>query len=456
MSLDRGDAALDVPVRGLEDLVAYFRAAEKPAADWRVGTEHEKLGLYEADLSPVPFEGPRGIQVLLERLAEVDGWQRVVEGGHTVALQKDRMSITLEPGGQLELSGEPKRTIFETCDEFQTHLALMRRVSEPFGIVWLALGLEPLHGVEDAPRMPRVRHEIMREYLPTRGALALEMMHSTGTVQANFDWSDEADMADKLRTALGVTPLVSAIYANSSLSGGKVNGFASRRLHIWHHTDPDRTGLLPFAFQPGAGYADYARWAWQVPVFFIVREGRYLPLKGLPFGRFVEEGFAGHRATLLDFDRHLTTLFPEVRIKRFMEVRGADAVPPRLTCSLPALWKGLLYDPDARQAAWRLAASWGFAEREALLEDVARRGLAARAPGGTPVLDLARELVDLADAGLRRIGHGRPGAAADESGFLDPVREQLALGRSPGQVVREHWEGDWGRSARRLIEYARY
>jgi len=456
VSLDRGDARLDVPVGGVEDLIAYFRAAETPPDQWRVGTEHEKLGLYEADLSPVPFEGPRGIEALLEHLAAEDGWERVAEDGRTIALEKGGLSITLEPGGQLELAGAPLRTIFETCDEFHSHLELMRRVSEPFGIVWLALGLAPLHGIEDAPRMPRVRHAIMREYLPTRGALALEMMHLTGTVQANFDWSDEADMAAKLRTAMAVTPLVSALYANSSLSRGETNGFVSRRLHIWRHTDPDRAGLLPFVFEPGAGYAEYARWAWDVPMFFIVRDGRYLPMKGLPFGRFVEEGFAGHRATLLDFDRHLTTLFPEVRIKRFLEVRGADAVPPRLTCSLPALWKGLLYDAEARDAAWRLAAGWGFAEREALLEEVARRGLGATAPDGRPVLELARELVELAAAGLRRIGHGRPGAAPDESGFLDPLREQLELGRSPGQIVQERWEGEWQRSPRRLIDYARY
>lgn len=455
MSLDRRDPALDAPIGSLDDLVGYFRAGEKPAEQWRVGTEHEKIGLYASSLAPLPFEGERGIGALLERVAEADAWERIREGGRTIALQKDGASITLEPGGQLELSGAPKATTFETCDEFNSHLALMRKLSEPWDIVWLALGVQPFVGVEDAPRMPRVRHEIMREYLPTRGSLALEMMHLTGTVQANFDYSDEADMAAKLRTALAVTPVVSAIYANSSLSNGKPNGFASRRLHIWRHTDPDRTGLLPFAFEPGFGYADYARWALDVPMFFIVRDGRYLRPGGLPFGRFVEEGFQGERATLADFERHLTTLFPEVRLKRYLEMRGADAVPPRLTCSVPALWKGLLYDPAARDAAWGLARDWSFEEREALLEEVARRGLSARAPGGRRVLELARELVELAHGGLARLAHGSA-RKRDETGFLDPVREQLELGASPGEVIRQHWENEWGRSPRRLLDYARY
>jgi glutamate--cysteine ligase len=455
LSLDRDDASLEVPCASLDDAVAYFRAGEKPREAWRVGTEHEKLGIREDGLAPIPYEGEGGIGALLERVAELDGWRRIAEGGRTIALARDGMSITLEPGGQLELSGEPKRTIHETCSEFQTHLALMRRVSEPWGIAWLALGADPFHPVEEAPRMPRVRHELMRRYLPTRGSLALEMMHQTGTVQANFDWSDEADMVAKMRAAMAVTPIVSAIYANSSLKNGKASGFISRRVHIWQHTDPDRCGLLPFVFDEGFGYEAYARWAFGVPMFFVVREHEYRPAGGLTFGDFVRDGFEGTRATLADFDRHLTTLFPEVRIKRFLEVRGADAVPPSLTCSLPALWKGLLYDDQARAGALELAGGWSADERQAVLEDVARRGLAAAAPGGRTLLEPARELVALADAGLRRLGHaGR--RDPDESGFLDPVRGQLEVGRSPGRVVLDHWEEDWAHSPRRLIDYARY
>jgi glutamate--cysteine ligase len=455
VSLDRTEPRLALPVESLADVLPYFRDAEKPPERWRVGMEHEKLGLYATGPAPVPFAGPRGIEALLESIAERDGWTRISEDGHTIALQKDGAAITLEPGGQLELAGVPSHSVVEVCREFRAHLDLVAEVSRPFGIVWLALGFQPFWGVEDAPRMPRVRHEMMRAYLPEHGTLGLEMMHLTGTVQANFDYGSETDMAAKLRMALAVTPIVSALYANSSLMLGKASGFESRRVHIWRHTDPDRTGILPFAFERDFGYADYARWAFDVPMFFVVRDGRYLPARGLRFGEFVERGLDGERATLADFDRHLTTLFPEVRLKRFIEVRGADAVPPRLACALPALWKGLLYDTGAREAAFALAADWSPDEREALLDQVSRRGLAARAPDGRPLLELARELIACADAGLGRLA-AAPGAPPDERGLLDGAREQVERGVSPGRVVLERWEGDLGRSPSRLIEYARY
>ncbi len=455
MSLDRQGAADEQAiVTSAEDLVGYLRKGEKPEPEWRVGTEHEKIGLYQHDHASVPFEGPRGIAALLENVAETDGWRRIYEGPSIVALEKDGASITLEPGGQLELSGAPLRTIHETCSEFQNHLSLMKRVSEPFGIVWLGLGINPIHGVGQIPQMPKQRYRIMRSYLPTRGSLALDMMYATATVQANFDFESEADMAAKLRMALGITPIVSAIFANSGLSEGKANGYVSRRLLIWQHTDPDRSGLLPIAFEEGFGYRDYVEWALDIPMFFVVREGRYEAGNGMTFRHFMTEGRSGERATLDDWARHLTTLFPEVRLKRVIEVRGADAVPPGLTCSLPALWKGLLYDAGARQAAWELVAGSSHEEREAARGDVARRGLAARF-GDRPVLALAKELAAISCEGLRRIAHaGR--RDPDESSFLDPVFAQLELGASPGQLILDRWEGEWGRSLDRLIEHARY
>jgi len=444
----------DQPVASIDDLVEFLRRAEKGPPEWRVGTEHEKIGLYRSTHRPVPHEGERGIGALLERIAAEDGWQRIYEDGALIALEKGAASITLEPGGQLELSGEPLRTIHETCDEFQAHLALMKRVSEPFGIEWLGLGLDPLHGVAERPVMPKARYRIMRSYLPTRGALPLEMMFATATVQANFDYASEADMVSKLRTALSVTGIVSAIFANSSLGEGKANGFVSRRVHIWEHTDPDRCGLLPFAFDPDFGYRRYIEWALDIPMFFLVREGRYRAAHPTRFREFLARGIDGERATFADFDRHLTTLFPEVRLKRVIEVRGADAVPPRLTCSLPALWKGLLYDDQARAAALALGSRLGVAEREALRGEVARRGLAARF-GSLPMRDAALELTRISREGLRRIAHAGS-RAADETGFLEPIFEQIELGKSPGQVVLERWEGDWARSVDRLIDYARY
>ena len=444
----------ETPVASISELVDYVRAGEKPVERFRVGTEHEKIGLRQEDLGSVPYEGERGIGAVLEKVAREDDWVPVFEGENLIALEKDGASITLEPGGQLELSGAPLRTIFETCAEFNRHLDLIRRVSEPLGLVWLSLGCNPLHEVAKIPRMPKARYRIMREYLPTRGDLSLHMMHLSATVQANLDYSSEADMVEKMRAAMGLTPVVSAIFANSGLSGGKPSGFVSQRIHFWRHTDPDRCGLLPFVFEPGFGYARYVEWAVDVPMFFVVRDGSYLPARGMTFRQFLETGFEGHRATLADFDRHLTTLFPEVRLKQVVEVRGADAVPCHLTCALPALWKGILYDAEALSAAWELVEDWSFEERDAALGEVSRKGLAAEVPGG-PVLPLAREVVSIAFGGLRRIAH--PGESRDdERGFLEPLFEQLETEKSPGQVILDRWEGEWGGSFDRLIDYARY
>lgn len=447
-------AATSPPIEGRAQLVEYFRSGEKPADDWRVGTEHEKIGLFAADLSPIPHDGERGIGRLLERIAEVDGWQVVREGSNAIALEKDDASITLEPAGQLELSGAPLRTIHETRREFEAHLALVKRVSEPLGHVWLALGIHPFHTVAQLPVMPKGRYRIMRAYLPTRGALALDMMSTTATVQANLDYASESDMVEKMRVALGVQSIVSAIFANSSISAGGYNGYASRRLRIWEDTDSDRCGLLPFAFDPGFGYEAYLDWALDVPMFFVQRSGEYRTVGAKTFRRFLAEGHEGERATLADFELHLTTVFPDVRLKRFLEVRGADAGTAGMTCALPALWKGLLYDAEARAGAWALVADLPFEARIAGRADVARRGLAAGL-GGRPVLELAREIARLAADGLRRIGHAGDGAP-DESGFLAPLLEVLATGRSPGEMLRERWEGEWQRSPARLIDYARY
>ena len=445
-------------ISSVEELVDYIRRGEKPPERWRVGTEHEKIGLHADDLSPVSYEGPRGIGALLERIASSDaGWECLSEDGNLIALFKDGVSITLEPGGQLELSGAPLRTIHETCSEFNSHLALMERVSEPLGIVWLGLGMHPFHSVEQLPVMPKERYRIMRRYLPTRDSMGLVMMFATATVQANFDFESEADMVEKMRLANAVSPLVSAVFANASLSEQRANGFASKRLAAWEHTDPDRTGILPMVFEPDFGYRRYVEWALDVPMFFILREGKYMPAHSLTFRRFMEEGHGEIRADLEDFDLHLTTVFPDVRLKQFIEVRGADAVPRGLTCSLPALWKGILYDAEARRAAWDLvsgAVDPALEKLNAARADVARRGLAASFDG-RPVLEVARELAEISRSGLRRIAHA--GALdPDESAYLDPIFEQLELGMSPGQIVRERWEGEWAQSPERLIEYARY
>ena len=439
------------PVESVSDLIDFLRSGEKPRERFRVGTEHEKIG-FTASGKPVPYEGPAGIAAVLEAIAQLDGWERGFDGPNLIALKKDGASITLEPGGQFELSGAPLRTIFETEREIRAHLELVKRVSAPLGITWTSLAHHPVHDLAEIPRMPKTRYGLMRAYLPTRGELALHMMHLTATVQANLDFASEADMVRKLRAAMAVTPIVSAMFANSSLYLGKPSGFMTRREHIWRHTDPDRCGLLPFVFEDGFGYERYVEWALDVPMFFIVRDGKSLPAHTSTFRQFLARGFEGHRPTAADWDLHLTTLFPEVRLKRIIEVRGADCVP--FLSALPALWKGLLYDDGALDAAHALAKDWTFAEREAALEDVARRGLAARA-AGTPVLPLARELATIASEGLRRIGHG-DGPHPDERVLLDPLLAQLAKGRSLGEELVERWEGELRRELVRLIEVTRF
>ncbi|HEB91611.1 MAG TPA: glutamate--cysteine ligase [Deltaproteobacteria bacterium] len=442
------------PIEGKQDLLGYFRDAETPREEWRVGTEHEKIGVYVDTGDRVPYEGPYGIGALLEKLAHEAGWEPIREEGKTIALVHDGASVTLEPGGQIELSGAPLRTSRETCIEFNTHVDLVKSLSDEFGIAWLGLGIDPFHEVADIPIMPKARYDIMRAYLPTRGGLALDMMHATATVQANFDYLDEADMIAKMRVALVATPIISALFANSSLSGGKENGFASKRLMIWRDTDPDRCGLLPFVFDPDFGYARYMEWALDIPMFFLVRNERYHAGGGMTFRQFMDSGWQGMRPTIGDWDLHLTTLFPDVRLKRIIEVRGADTVPRDLICALPAVWKGFLYDEAAREAVWQLLGETSFPELDAAHLDVARRGLRAGF-GGRKVLDLAREVVSISAEGLRRIaGSGR--RDQDERVFLDPLFEQIEKGRSPGEEIVERWRGEWGRNRQRLIEATRY
>ncbi len=454
MTLDRTRSELDQPVRSADELVAYFVAGEKPRPAWRLGLEHEKIALSTVTQAPVPYDGAQGVAAVLEGMATEGGGERLYEADRLVALDDDGASVTIEPGGQLELSGAPVQSVFDAVDELKRHTELARRVGDRLGIAWLSLGVQPLHDAGALPRMPKERYRIMRSYRPPRGSMALDMMHATASVQASFDYASEADMAAKMRTALGLQAIVGAIFANSSLSGGKPSGFISKRMAIWRHTDPARCGGIPFVFEPDFGYRRYLEWALDIPLFFVVRQGRYLAEPGLTFRQFMERGHEGEQATLADFDRHLTTLFPDVRLKRLIEVRGADSVPLELVSAVPALWKGLLYDEAACAAGFSLVANQEPEQREAVYEAIARHGLAARVAGSN-VLELAREVVAIADAGLRRLGD-RDAGGRDAATLLDPVRELLERGQSPGEIVLERWEGDWQRSAERLIRDTRY
>lgn len=450
MTLDRkASAELERPIESLDDLVGYFRVGEKPRERFRLGIEHEKLALRIGSLDPVPYDGPNGIEALLRSLAEQPGFALITEDGRALGLDGPA-SVSLEPGGQVEQNGSPHTELRAAVAEIHEHLALIRRVAEPLGIVLFGLGAHPFHPTKELTQIPRERYRIMRSYLPTRGELALDMMHATASLQVSFDWSDEADMVEALRASLAVTPIVTACFANSSLHLGRPSGFVSRRAWIWRHTDPDRSGLMPFAFEPGFGYARYAEWALDVPMFFMVRDGHYHAMQGKTFRRFWTEGHDGERATLADWDRHLTTLFPEVRIKRILEVRCADAVPAALLGAVPALWQGILYDRDARAAAAALAA-WSPEQRDAVQLAVARRGLGAETPDG-PMRELARALAGIARRGLSQQG----GVTAGAVDLLDPLDELLERGKSPGEIVLDNWQGEWAGSPDRLIDSTRY
>ena len=403
------------PLISVEELIADLAAGETPRADWRVGTEHEKIGIYADTRERVPYEGKRGIGALLGRIAKADGWDPVTEAGNVIALLKDSASITLEPGGQLELSGAPLVTAAQTCSEFNRHVDLVKRESRDFGIEWLALGIDPFHSVDATPRMPKARYGIMRDYLPTRGTSGLLMMHSTATVQANYDYADESDMVAKMQMALACSPITSALFANSPISEGRANGYISKRVEIWRDVDPDRCGILPFVFRDDFGYRDYIEWVLDVPMFFVVRDHRYLPAKGMTFRDFLRSGFDGVPAMRADWNLHLTTVFPEVRLKRYIEVRGADCVPRESICAYPTLWKGLLYDDDACTAAWDLVRGWTAEDRNEALSTAARHGLSGRV-GNRAMRDLAQELVEISASGLRAIAQ-RPETTGTRATF---------------------------------------
>jgi glutamate--cysteine ligase len=458
MSFTRSDPTLERPVEDVEQLVQYFRDGEKSVDALRVGTEHEKLGLYASDLAPVPYEGPRGIGALLRELERRHGFSTMVEGENVLGLASGGTTITLEPGGQLELSGAPLRTIHETCREFHDHITLLNEASASFGILWAGLGVHPLAPFREIPQMPRERHALMRSYLAKTGTMGHVMMHASCGVQANFDFTSEADAALKLRVGLALSPVISALYANSCISSGRPNGFETIRAEVWRNTDPDRCGLLPFVFeerfaQLGA-YRAYTEWALDVPMFFIVRGDRHLPVGGRTFRQMLASAGAEERPTLADWQVHLTTLFPEVRMKRIIEVRGADAGPAGLVCALPAVWKGLYYDPITLQAAAKRIGHWTHADVDAVHRDIAREGLSARTPDG-PVAEIAREVLELSSQGLARLG-AASGALADERPFLDPLREIAERGTSPARAVLEHWSGELEQRVDRLVALARY
>jgi glutamate--cysteine ligase len=441
-------------IESVGQLRTYFERAGKPRNAWRVGTEYEKLGVDAKTGRAAPYSGPAGIETVLRKLAERYGWEPKREGDRIIALYRQNASVTLEPGGQLELSGEQCPTIHCAQEEFATHSREIDTVGRELGIAFLGLGIQPISAIDTIEMVPKRRYGIMAPYMAKVGKLGLRMMMQTATVQANFDYADEADAMHKMRTAMGLTPIVSAMFANSSIAEGRLTGYMTLRGHIWTDTDPARTGLLPFLFSESAGFDEYIRWALDAPMYFVIRDGRYVDLSGLPFRRFLARGHDVLRATAGDWTLHLTTLFPEVRLKTYLEARCADSQPPHLALAVPALLKGVLYDEDCLGAAWDLVKRWKWQERLALYHDAHRDGLQARA-GRVPLRDLARELAIIARHGLRT-QQACNARGEDETIYLNPLDQQLDSGISPGRYVALNWDHSWNGDIARLIAFSSY
>jgi glutamate--cysteine ligase len=434
------------PLSNRRELVDYLAAGAKPRAAWRIGTEHEKFVFRLKDRTPVPYDGSDGIRALLQGLTRF-GWQPVLDAGNLIGLgDGSGGAISLEPGGQFELSGAPVENLHQTCSEVNEHLRQVLTVAGELGLGLLAMGFHPTVRRDDVPWMPKGRYAVMRRYMPQKGNLGLDMMLRTCTVQVNLDFGSEADMVRKFRTGLALQPVAAALFANSPFVEGKPSGYFSYRSHVWTDVDPDRTGMLPFVFEPGFGFERYVDYVLDVPMYFVYRAGRYIDVAGQSFRDFLEgrlPGLPGERPTAADWNDHLTTAFPEVRLKRYLEMRGADSGPWRRLCALPALWVGLLYDDVALDAASGLVADWTAAERDFLRSAVPVHGLTTPFRGGT-LRDVAVRVVEIARDGLRRRAR-LDGSGQDESHFLETLAEIAASGRTPAEDLLARYETKWQR-----------
>jgi glutamate--cysteine ligase len=448
---DTGKA--DPPIESREDLLAPFVNGEKPQAAWRIGTEHEKFVYKRSDHHAPSYDEPGGIRDLLNAMTEF-GWRPVEENGNVIALAGADGTVSLEPAGQLELSGAPLEHLHQTCAEAGRHLRQVKAVGERLGVGFLGLGMWPDKARADLPVMPKGRYAIMLRHMPRVGTLGLDMMLRTCTIQVNLDYASEADMAQKFRVGLALQPLATALFANSPFAENKPNGFLSYRSHIWSDTDPARTGMLPFVFEDGFGYEAYLDYALKVPMYFVYRDGKYIDAAGQSFGDFMRgelPALPGEKPLLSDWVDHLSTAFPEVRLKSFLEMRGADGGPWSRICALPALWVGLLYDQNALDAAWDEVKHWSLEERQRLRDEVPKLGLKATTPGGETLRELGARVLAIAESGLN--ARARLNAAGDnESGYLDPLREIVARGSTPAEQLLEHFHGQWRGDVRKVYE----
>ncbi len=439
------------PIESRDDLVRYIAAGEKPKSEWRIGTEHEKFVYSLTDDKPLPYEGRPGIRVLLEGMQRF-GWKPVYEGENIIGLSQGMATLSLEPGGQFELSGAPLKSVHETCAEVNAHKEQVSVVCAEIGAGCLGVGYAPTWSLGEMPMMPKGRYRIMRNYMPKVGGLGLEMMFRTCTVQANYDFSSEADMVKKFRVALAWQPVATALFANSPFREGRANGFLSYRSHVWTDVDNARSGMVPFVFEDGFGYERYVDYALSVPMYFVYRDGKYIDVAGKCFQDFLDgkiEELKGNTPTLTDWADHLTTLFPEVRLKKFLEMRGCDGGTWQRICSLPALFAGLLYDDAALDAGWDFVKNWTTEEREAMRQTVPRLALATPFRN-TNVRALAREMLKIAVAGLHRRAATDAGGATEE-GFIQPFVELVERGQTRADALLAQFNGEWQGDFHRLF-----
>jgi len=449
----RTDDSASPLIESRDDLLSVFSGGEKPAERWRIGTEHEKFVYRLADHRAPSWEEPGGIRDLLLGLTEF-GWRPVEEHGKVIALSGPDGTVSLEPAGQFELSGAALENLHQTCAEANRHLEQCKTIGDRLGLGFLGLGMWPDKTRAELPRMPKGRYAIMLNYMPKVGSLGLDMMLRTCTIQVNLDYSSEADMVKKFRVGLALQPVATALFANSPFTEGRPNGFKSFRSHIWEDTDPDRTGMLPFVFEDGFGYERYCDYALNVPMYFVYRDGSYIDVAGESFGDFLEgklPQLPGEKPTITDWNDHLSTAFPEVRLKSFLEMRGADGGRWSRICGLPALWVGLLYDQQALDAAWDLVKHWNIEGREKFRHDVPRLALDTVTPDGESMRDFAGRVLDIAADGLTR--RARLNSAGDnEGGFLDPLRDVVTTGMTPADRLLAKYENEWGGDVSRIYE----
>ena len=445
------------PVNSKAQLVEDLENACTPQSNWRIGTEHEKFAYNLLNLQPLPYDGVPGIRALLEGMQRF-GWMPVLEGENVIALKDNEgASVTLEPGGQFELSGAAVETLHQTCAEVNQHLTQVKEVCEEISAGVIGLGFNPKWRREDIHWMPKGRYKIMRAYMPTKGNLGHDMMLRTSTVQVNLDFDSEADMIQKMRVGVALQPIATALFAASPFSEGKPNGYLSYRSHIWTDTDPDRCGMLPFIFEQGFGFERWVDYILDVPMYFIYRDGNYLDVSGLSFRDYLNgelAGFEGQLPTMADWTDHMTTAFPEVRLKHYIEMRGTDGGPWGRLCALPALWVGLLYDQSALDAAWDLCRDWTDEEREYLRTEVPRLGLKTPFRGGT-LQAITQEVLKIARSGLANRGR-RDRLDRDETLFIDILDEIASSGITPAEELLDAYENDWQGNIDKVYETYSY